>query len=504
MQPHRGVILLATSLAALGLTHLLAATPAEPPAPLPWEIWRDLRSLAVIDPSDRVAMRSSHCPTGCWSDKHAPDDPRFLRMIGDEGVIFEESGPGAITRIWMTSGDAVSAPLDPEVRIRFYFDGEAAPRIDLPLPDLFSGAAAPFTPPLTGDRLVSSGGYFSYVPIPYGRSCVVTLTGAEKLRLWFQLNFHRLPGGRTVTTYTGTEDLAAWRTLLSTEPGADPWPAAAAGPSIQRLFALAPGSARTIYSVSGPGLLTRFTLALPESAWPTTEIEMKFDGETTVRLAAADLFGVGADARRPTRSLLVGADAKGELYSYFPLPFSSTAEIVLRSTAGAGSGELVVGYGVRRHAEPPLPGSGAFGGRLAVEDPAPAGADLELLALDGPGKWVGLAARLGSVATLSRRYLEGDERIFVDGGSEPALHGTGVEDLFSAGFFFDQGEFGRPLHGMTSHEATAEEDRVSAYRLLLTDAVPFAASIRAALEPGPTGEVPLRARIVAWYYLAER
>lgn len=468
---------------------------------LPWEVWRDLRSLAVLDPGDQVLLRSSFCPTGCGSDKHAPGDSRFLRTIGEEGVIFEEAGPGAITRIWMTSGDTQSVPLDPAVRIRFYLDGEAKPRIDLPLPDLFSGAAPPFTPPLVGDRLASSGGYFSYVPIPFARSCLVTLTGEEDLRLWFQFGFHRLPGGRVVATYTGAEDLAAWHALLSTAPGEDPWPASAAGPSTQRLFPFAAASERTIYAASGPGLLTRLTLALPRSAWPSTEIELRFDGETTVALAVADFFGVGADARKPGRSLLAGADAQGGLYSYFPMPFRRSVEIVLRSRAPAGSGDVVVGYGVRQHAEGPLPGSGTFGARLAVEDPAPAGADLELLHLEGAGKWVGLAAQLGSVATPQRRYLEGDERIYVDGALEPRLHGTGIEDFFNGGFYFDQGELGRPLHGMTAHQTAGGEDRVSAYRLLLADAVPFAREIRVHLEPGTTGEVAMRARAVSWYYL---
>ncbi len=493
-------------LAALAFAaDLSAAQPASSP-PLPWEIWRDLRSLAVLDPGDQVLMRSSYCPTGCGSDKHAPGDSRFLRTLGEQGVIFEEAGPGAITRIWMTSGDTQSVPLDPAVRIRFYLDGEAKPRIDLPLPDLFSGAAPPFTPPLVGDRLASSGGYFSYVPIPFARSCLVTLTGAESLRLWFQFNFHRhsghvLSGGQAVTTYTGAEDLEAWRALLSTAPGADPWPAGAAGPSTQRLFPFAAASERTIYAASGPGLLTRLTLALPRSAWPSTELELRFDGETTVALAVADFFGVGADPRKPTRSLLTGADAQGGLYSYFPMPFERSVEIVLRSTAPAGSGDVVVGYGVRRHAEGPLPGSGTFGAQLRVEDPAPAGADLELLRLDRPGKWVGLAAQLGSVATLQRRYLEGDERVYVDGAPEPRLHGTGIEDFFNGGFYFDQGEFGRPLHGMTAHQTAGGEDRVSAYRLLLADAVPFARELRVDLEPGTTGEVPMRARAVSWYYM---
>jgi hypothetical protein len=38
------------------------------------------------------------------------------------------------------------------------------------------------------------------------------------------------------------------------------------------------------------------------------------------------------------------------------------------------------------------------------------------------------------------------------------------------------------------------------YRLFLTDAIPFTSRLRFGLEGGPTGELALRARRVAWYY----
>lgn len=487
------------------LAVLLSANPSHAAAdrslPFPWEVWRDLRTLAVIQPADQVLLRSSHCLTGCGSDKQAPGDPRVIRWIGDEAVIFDEAGPGAVTRIWMTSGETVSAPLDPAAQIRFYFDGEPAPRLDLSLPDLFSGAAPPFTPPLVGDRLASSGGYFSYVPIPFRQSLVVTLSGAASLRLWFQFGFHRLAADQQTPTYTGGEDLCEWRALVAAR-GADPWPAAATGLSFAGEVVLGSGDAAIIYSGTGPRLLTHFALSMPATAWPTTEVEMRFDGATTVRLPAADLFGAGEDAGNATRSLLVGASADGMLYSYFPMPFQTSAAILLRSSAPAGSGAILVSYEIRQHAELPLPASGTFGATLTVADPAPTGSDLPFLVLDRPGKWVGLAAQLSSVATLSRKYLEGDERIYLDGSRHPGLYGTGAEDLFNGGFYFDQDEFGGALHGMTDHEVSAGEDRVSAYRLLLTDAVTFAAGVRAGLEPGTTGNVPFRGRIVAWHYTA--
>ena len=128
----------------------------DPVDPLPWEIWTDLGEIARLRFDHQVVMRSSRCPDGCAYDRHSDGDSRFIRTMGDEGVIFELEGAGAITRMWMTQGEGgVSHPLDENIRLRLTVDGAADPVIDLPLPDVF-GAQAPFTPPLAVDRLESS------------------------------------------------------------------------------------------------------------------------------------------------------------------------------------------------------------------------------------------------------------------------------------------------------------------------------------------------------------
>ncbi|NJL28888.1 MAG: hypothetical protein HC897_13845 [Thermoanaerobaculia bacterium] len=119
--------------------HLLAGLIAGPLAAQrpPWEVWRDLHRLAELPAGDQVLLRSSHCLSGCRFDRHSEGDWRFLRLDGEEGVIFEEEGAGAIVRLWMTTGDGTSQPLDPTVRLRVYVDRAQTPVLDLPLPALF-------------------------------------------------------------------------------------------------------------------------------------------------------------------------------------------------------------------------------------------------------------------------------------------------------------------------------------------------------------------------------
>ena len=64
--------------------------------------------------------------------------------------------------------------------------------------------------------------------------------------------------------------------------------------------------------------------------------------------------------------------------------------------------------------------------------------------------------------------------------------------------------FSRPLHGL-AYDLVEPDGRSATgmYRLMLTDAVPFATSLRVFLEAGPTGELPIQLRAVAYYYLEE-
>lgn len=215
----------AARFACLAFPALLAAAvpaPAAAAPPLPWEVWRDLTGLARLPAGDQVLLRSSFCPGGCRYDRTSDGDPRFLRTAGEEAVIFDEPGAGAVTRIWVT-GPSLGEPLDSSIRVRVRLDGEAAPRLDLPLAELFRGDRAPFVAPLVADRERSSGGNVSYVPIPYRKGCRISLVGAGRARLWYQITYHRLDRPGAVATFTGGEDLGAWADLLA-GAGRDPWP----------------------------------------------------------------------------------------------------------------------------------------------------------------------------------------------------------------------------------------------------------------------------------------
>lgn len=488
MRPRRPLALLAA---------ILLAGSAPSRARAPWEVWRDPAALPRLGPGDQVVTRSSFCPSGCAFDRTSEGDGRFLRLDGDEQVILEETGPGAIVRIWMTAGQGTSEPLDPAVRLRVRLDGSEEPAVDLPLPDLFSGRVAPFLPPLVAARDVSSGGNVSYVPIPYRSGCRVSLSGAGRYKLWFQLDLHRLSEAGAIETFTGREDLSGLARLLSSA-GEDPWPGA--GHVVRGEAAAVPPAWVDLLRLEGPGTLTGLRLRLPLPAGEEAVVRLAIDGEVRAELPAADLFALGRGTRTRARSLLVGLDADGWSYLFFPVPFRESLELTLRLPETTVPSLWTVPWEARVDPSAVPPEAGRFGAVL-LEAEGGAGRDVPLLEADGTGKWVGLFTTVGPGPGGGPGYLEGDERVFVDGSPHPARHGTGVEDLFNGGFYFDRGPFALPLHGCLDRGVDSSgQERTAAYRLFLTDAVPWTSSIRATLEGGPTGQLPLRARTVAYLY----
>ena len=136
-----------------------------------------------------------------------------------------------------------------------------------------------------------------------------------------------------------------------------------------------------------------------------------------------------------------------------------------------------------------------------LTDTCVAGGALPLYVDSGGGKIVGVNARYDANGAGTRGYLEGDERASVDGAIAPAWYGTGVEDFYNGGFYFDQGAYARPLSGATEvdpdgHGATA------VYRLMPTDSLVYANGVRLQQEAGyaPSLPSPTCARTVVHAY----
>ncbi|MBL4661613.1 MAG: DUF2961 domain-containing protein [Alcanivoracaceae bacterium] len=397
----------------------------------------------------------------------------------------------------MTSGSGTSLPLAVNVRIKFYFDGAQFPQIDIALPDLFNGNTPPFTFPLAANRLTSSGGNYSYVPISYSKCLKITLTNAIDYKLWYQFNYQRLVDNSVVNTFSLTDDFTDLSNLLNKAGGTN-WQNAETFHTGAVL--LSADTENILFSENNAGWIKSIKILADEAYYDDIKLRLNFDGETTSELSLRDFFAIGRNNGIPTRSLFLGLNSQNYLYSYLPMPYhrNVSISIILDSNTLADS---ILSFEIGSDLQIPDPDVGIFGTQMQDTCPSMVLIDSPILQLNKKGKWVGLFSEFSSIGTTSRTYLEGDERVYIDGDTHPTHYGTGTEDFYNGGFYFDQGDFSLALHGSPySFNVNAQQSITSAYRFMLTDGIDFQQSISAKLESGPFGDLNMCVKSVAYFY----
>jgi hypothetical protein len=200
----------------------------------------------------------------------------------------------------------------------------------------------------------------------------------------------------------------------------------------------------------------------------------------------------------PTRSLMVGVDTTNFLYCFFPMPFAQHATVQLVSTRTAATSNIVCEI---RHA--PFTDSferiGYFKTKFTHETHNGSdGTDILFLDAAGSGKFLGVTESM--IGDGGRGYLEGDERIYIDNCRSPAFHGTGCEDFYNSGWYFQNGVYSLPMQGNPAH-LNDGSDHTAAYRFFIHDAVDFRTHLHASIEHGDRDGSSEEAWSLAYYYL---
>jgi hypothetical protein len=390
--------------------------------------------------------------------------------------------------------------------VRFYLDAAPTPTLDIALAAMFDGSTPPFTPPLVADRSQTSGGYVSYVPIAYAESLRIALvniddggtnpcTGNDERLLWFQIQHHRLAPGTEVASFTANQDFAAWRAFL-VHAGDDPWNGMLT--PLQASSTLVAGAMLDLATISGPGWLRGIRLRLPRSAYDAVRLHLDFDGATAVDVPLADFFATSPLAAVPPKGVLAGEDADGWLYAWLPMPFHDIAEVRLVADATLPAPIAIDSALSFDTAEIP---AAAAPFAAVPSDTCAASGELSLYTHRGAGKIVGIEARYRADGVADVGYLEGDERAYRDDAIAPAWYGTGVEDFYNGGFYFDHGEFALALSGASEvdHDGSGT---TAVYRWMPGDPLTYTNALRLVQEAGfaPDQPVPTCARSLVYVY----
>ncbi len=496
--------IIATSLLVLVV---LFSAACRPPEPVPYtKTWHEL--IEELVNTDRIArmdtrtsfLVSSTDPTGGNDDFNQP-----LRL-GPDGwwVIADLEGPGYISRFWFTG-----AAEDGSHRVRFYFDNEEEPRIDLTLGE-FCGGMDPYRPPLA---VYENYCWYNLIPIPYEERVVIMVErGGHRPgnwpRLFHQINYHTLGPNENIATFPRTftdEDLELIESVRDTWERADFHQPKSDEEDFGASFNLAPGAtADWIYDegagilrqlVLTPDLAARSSAISREAALREVIVNIYWDGHDapSVSVPLGDFFGAFWRRNR-FRTLYIGSDGD-DFISDFPKPFASSARVEL---VNEGNEPIDVDLAVRIE---PLAEFAAYWGYFHSAwqrtNPEDVGSPHVALSSSGTGKFVGCMLAVVS-ADRSWWILEADEMIRVDNERTPGWRGTGLEDYFNGGWYY-QNAIIRLLAGIPFKMPF----RVLQYRLHLMDPVHFNDSIDMTFERGPLDESRGWMESVAYYYMAQ-
>lgn len=241
----------------------------------------------------------------------------------------------------------------------------------------------------------------------------------------------------------------------------------------------------TIANIQGEGMISRMWFTI-DSRDPhflrhiLLRIYWDDEASPSVEVPIGDFFGSGFDYRHHLPRY-VGMSSGG-YYCYFPMPFKKGARIEIANETGEEVYAFYYQINYYALEKGTLPTDTdyfhAYWNRdIRTDYPE----NYVALEAEGDGFFVGLNFN-GQPYNRSLFYLEGDEMIFVDGETRPSVYGTGLEDYFTSGWYFQDGEFSALYHGLTLLDT--ENGRVTAYRHHIPDAIPFKESISVTLEHG--------------------
>lgn len=438
-------------------------------------------------------------------------DSNFVRIEENNGqkewVLMDHKGAGAIVRSWMPFNYAKTS--DPDYIIKFYLDGSTKPVLEGNLPELLNGTGLiPF--PLAHKSLLSAVSFF---PIPYAKSCKVTVT---KRPYFYQFTYREYSEGTKIKTFTMEDFNAAkeltmkvGKTLLSKE-------STTVGKKIASKQTLAAGKEESIELPEGTSSVRALSIKLGSYADSTITrsviLKMEFDGKETVTCPIGDFFGTGIGLH-PFKGWYRTVAEDGTMSCHWVMPYQQSGKIVLVNQSNhAVDFEMEVTVGDWKWDDRSMYFYAGFRQQYPV--PTRPFSDWNYVSLKGRGVYVGDALTI--MNPVEKWWGEGDEKIWVDGENFPSIFGTGTEDYYGYSWggkstdFYEHPFHAQPrsnkydkLHRKTTSERNTQGLSTET-RTRSLDAIPFEHSLKLDMEVWSWTDCDMGYSVgVYWYGNAE-
>lgn len=265
---------------------------------------------------------------------------------------------------------------------------------------------------------------------------------------------------------------------------------------------IAPGETVTLMDHKGAGIVRRWWITIaPRNnvAIQRNLIIRAFwddEKEPSVEVPVSDFFGMGFGEWRDYVSLPLNMTSGG-YNSYWPMPFAQRGRITIENRSSVLIERFY--YNIDVETSPAATSDLLYFHAQFRRATTERGKPVAILEATGRGHYAGTVLSMQARVGRMLWYLEGNERIFIDGEAAPSIIGTGTEDYFSSGWYFDTGHYSAPYHGAPIVEP--QTGRISAYRWHIEDPIPFKRSLKFTIEHGGTNDTSGvdYASVAYWY-----
>ena len=245
-------------------------------------------------------------------------------------------------------------------------------------------------------------------------------------------------------------------------------------------------------------------------------IKIYFDGEKTPSINAPyGMFfgGNGFSEYRHFNSKFIGTTSGGYV-CLFPMPFAESCRVEMVNTGKKYIAPLygAITYNTMEKIDDNV---GYFHAKYRQDRHPKTGEPYIIFQGTGKGQFIGSTVSIQGNKWLRKPlaepgflYLEGDVNIYTD-SETPALSYTATEDYGMGGWYFNQGVFHTPTHGVTLRSSTWKSFfpfgrcKIALYRFHYPDTIAFNEYCRVLMNHGEWNEVDASYQSVAYWYQQE-
>ncbi len=357
-------------------------------------------------------------------------------------VLFEEKGPGVITRIWMTTNNKQGV-------FKFYFDDATEPGWVVEGYDL-SKTGLPVMDGLVfrhthyKERVEETGGNTFFLPIPYAGRCKIVFESPIEMGRtprYYHINYRTYPEGTPVATFS-FEEVKTLETQLQQVCKTLQQPPSAEGKAVEKTASVAAGESILLACPNGEKSIQQlhFNVIIPDSSrysevMRKLVVRARFDGKETIWVPLSDFSGGGMGAPS-VKSWYLDSDGAGNVTVRWAMPYRKDASVELlnysdykvNATIQAWIGDYQWDdlHSLYFHANWKQKAGIALSNDY---DSDTACSEWRFTEIKGRGVYA------GDLLTLFNHspawYGEGDEKIWVDNDRFPSHFGTGTEDYYN-------------------------------------------------------------------------